>query len=694
MFVLHIALQGCLRAHDVEYGITADTGGHIRYLLELAQASARDHAVERIDIVTRAFDADFTDGDYRKACEYVNPKVRIVRLPTLEPGYLPKEDLAGELPAFTDALVAYVDGLERPPDFVHAHYADAAEVAARLKARRGLPFVFTGHSLGRPKAAYGFNTRDCEHASLPASLRRRIAFENTALRTADLVIASSRDEAEIQYADYPDYAPGKIRVVRPASDLQAFAKACSNANVDAMLSRFLREPDKPAVLAIARPVTRKNLASLVRAYGESPALRARANLVILAGSRQSLDALEPEIAENLRALLTLIDHYDLYGQVAYPKQHRMADVPAVYAWARERGGVFANVAYNEPFGLTLLEAAAAGLPVIATDSGGPNDILEHCRNGVLVDPRSTEAIADGALDLLADRERWAALQANGRRAVADYDWRTHVRHYHALLRARLAPAQSTSVPCRPAALLVCDIDNTLVGCEKSIRAFERWFAGQPGMAFGVATGRSFHSALQILENAGVPWPALLITSVGAEIFQLNADGVTYNRDLQWFAHIDAGWDRAAVVAAMARVPGLVGQPALEQRAHKVSYLCQPDAEIAPRVRRALEAAGLEATVIHSHDCYIDVLPVRASKGAAVEHVRRRYGIDRGQVFVAGDSGNDIEMLKALPCSIIVGNHRDGLVGTPGLDHAYVASAGYARGVIEGVEHFRTQSDVS
>ncbi len=55
MFVCHIALQGCLTLSDVPYGINADTGGHITYLLELACASARDPEIERIDIVTRGF---------------------------------------------------------------------------------------------------------------------------------------------------------------------------------------------------------------------------------------------------------------------------------------------------------------------------------------------------------------------------------------------------------------------------------------------------------------------------------------------------------------------------------------------------------------------------------------------------------------------------------------------------------------
>ncbi|MGS0014539.1 hypothetical protein ACUOIJ_25105, partial [Escherichia coli] len=91
------------------------------------------------------------------------------------------------------------------------------------------------------------------------------------------------------------------------------------------------DPDKPAVLALARPVARKNLAALVRAYGESRALQARANLVIVAGTREDIDTLDGDMAATMRDLLVLIDRYDLYGRLAYPKTHRPEDVPAIYA---------------------------------------------------------------------------------------------------------------------------------------------------------------------------------------------------------------------------------------------------------------------------------------------------------------------------------------------------------------------------
>jgi len=212
VFVLHIALQGCLRATDVEYGITADTGGHIRYLLDLVAASGRNPAIDRMEIVTRAFHHVAYAECYAEPVETIDGTTRIVRLLSASDAYLVKEDLWTEHDSLVEALVAHIATLDRVPDVMHAHYADAGLIAARVSARTGIPYVFTAHSLGRVKLA-AFD-RDCAET---AGLDRRIAIEEEAIAGAAAIIASSRDEAEVQYADYAAYDPGRIRVFAPAA---------------------------------------------------------------------------------------------------------------------------------------------------------------------------------------------------------------------------------------------------------------------------------------------------------------------------------------------------------------------------------------------------------------------------------------------------------------------------------------------
>lgn len=689
VFVLHIALQGCLRATDVEYGITADTGGHIRYLLDLVAASGRNPAINRMEIVTRAFRHVAYDECYAEPVETIDGTTRIVRLPTASDAYLVKEDLWTEHDSLVEALVAHIATLDRAPDVMHAHYADAGLIAARVSARTGIPYVFTAHSLGRVKLA-AFD-RDCAET---AGLDRRIAIEEEAIAGAAAIIASSRDEAEVQYADYANYDPGRIRVFAPGSDLKQFANCRTDARVDALIDRFLDDPDKPVILAIARPVTKKNLAALVHAYGRSPALQAAANLVILAGTRDDSATLEPEIRDNIAELLQLIDRYDLYGKVAYPKQHRPDDIAAVYAHARARRGVFVNPALNEPFGLTLLEAAASGLPVVATDSGGPNDIVETCGNGILVDPRSETAITDAILKILDDPTLWSRYSAAGSVAIRAYDWDRHVQLYAGLLEEVVSASAPPIAEREPALLLVSDIDGTLIGCAESVDDFTAWHAAQTDVAFAIATGRSFHSAMAVLGQHDAPRPQILITSVGSEIYYRTMRGAVYDRDTEWDGIIAAGWDREAVAALIGQYAGLTPQSPLEQRRFKLSYFADGDMAAAERVRTLLAEHGHSCSIIQSHGRYLDVLPHAASKGTAVEHIRRRLGLEPRQVIVAGDSGNDIEMLRSSRHAIIVGNYSDGLGSRADLAHGYVAVGHHARGVIEGVAYFRAAAERS
>ncbi|MES3152295.1 HAD-IIB family hydrolase [Sphingomonas faeni] len=685
MFVLHIALQGCLRGTDVEYGITADTGGHIRYLLDLVAASGRHAAIDRMEIVTRAFHHAVYAECYAEPIETIDGTTRIVRLLTDSDAYLVKEDLWTEHDSLVEALVAHIATLDRAPDVMHAHYADAGLIAARVSARTGIPYVFTAHSLGRVKRA-AFD-RDCAET---AGLDRRIAIEEEAIAGAAAIIASSRDEAEVQYADYAAYDPGRIRVFAPGSDLKQFADCRSDPRVDALINRFLVDPAKPVILAIARPVTKKNLAALVHAYGQSPALQAAANLVILAGTRDDIATLEPEIRDNLAELLLLIDRYDLYGKVAYPKHHRPDDVAAIYAHARNRRGIFVNPALNEPFGLTLLEAAASGLPVVATDSGGPNDIVETCGNGILVDPRSGSAITDAIVKILSDDALWSRYSAAGSVAIRAYDWDRHVQLYAGLLGEVIAAR--APVERKPDLLLVSDIDGTLIGCADGVEDFAAWHEAQSDVAFAIATGRSFHSAMAVLGQHDAPQPEILITSVGSEIYYRAMRGAVYDRDTEWDGIIAAGWDREAVAELIGRYAGLTPQSPLEQRRFKLSYFADGDMAAAERVRALLAEHGHSCSIIQSHGRYLDILPHAASKGTAVEHVRRRLGLDPRQVIVAGDSGNDIEMLRSARHAIIVGNYSDGLGTRPDLAHGYVTVGHHARGVIEGVSYFRAAND--
>ena len=130
---------------------------------------------------------------------------------------------------------------------------------------------------------------------------------------------------------------------------------------------------------------------------------------MVTGSRDDIEELDRGPRSVLTDLLLRVDRYDLYGKVAYPKRHDPEEVPQIYREAARTRGVFVNPALTEPFGLTLLEAAASGLPIVATDDGGPRDIVSRCRDGLLIDPLNADDIAEKIQQVLSDQGRKEAL---------------------------------------------------------------------------------------------------------------------------------------------------------------------------------------------------------------------------------------------------------------------------------------------
>lgn len=124
--------------------------------------------------------------------------------------------------------------------------------------------------------------------------------------------------------------------------------------------RFFTNPHKPTILALSRPDPKKNVTTLLKAFGECQPLRELANMVkrclnseraitklsklltdslsllmqtLILGNRDDIEDMSNSSSVVLTTVLKLIDKYDLYGQVAYPKHHKQSDVPDIYRLA-------------------------------------------------------------------------------------------------------------------------------------------------------------------------------------------------------------------------------------------------------------------------------------------------------------------------------------------------------------------------
>lgn len=700
LFIVLISVHGLVRGHNLELGRDADTGGQVKYVVELARALGERCEVEKVVLLTRLVVDQTVSDDYAQPEEPLSEKVSIVRIECGDPRYIRKELLWDYLENFSDNAYSYLKRVGRCPDIIHGHYADAGYVGARLSHRLGLPLVFTGHSLGRNKRnqllASGVKRNEIEETY---NISRRIEAEETTLSVAQRIITSTQQEIEFQYGLYDFYQPELMRVIPPGMDLANFyslspSDECeSRSPIIAELNRFLTDPEKPIILAIARPDPKKNFDSLIRAYGESRELQEIANLVLVAGNRDDIGEMESVAKYAINNILLGIDRYDLYGKVAYPKHHKNGDVPTLLRWAARSRGVFVNPALTEPFGLTLIEAAACGVPIVATEDGGPRDIVDNCHNGYLVNPLDTDMMAEKLLLTLTDTDAWPRLSQNGIRNVAvHYSWKSHVEKYLEVIRPlvsdsqpiqRMLPHRRTR-PGREQALFT-SLDLNLIGDTDSLsQLLELIRANRKLIIFGIATGRRLENAVGVLRKHGIPLPDVLITGQGTEIHY----AARLTEDIAWQRHINHLWNAHAIRDLLREVPGLTLQPSSEQSEFQISYFIDTKVISVCDIRQMLQRNELAVNIVNAFGSYLDILPVRASKGLALRWCAEQFDFPLENTLVAGVTGADIDMLLGNTLGTVVDSqHRVELSSLEGVERIFFSSASNAAGIIEAMNYY-------
>lgn len=255
------------------------------------------------------------------------------------------------------------------PRIVHTHGALAGRVAAALAGAR---IVYTKHGLAA-------GSEQAIQVRSPGLFLRRAAVRSF----ADRIVAVSDAVGRSLVASGAD--PARIRVIPGGVDLQEFEAV---------------KPLEPGVVgAFGRLSREKGFDILLTAMSQ---LRDRASL-ILGGDGPQAAALRQQVTE-----LRLNDSAELTGFVA--------DVPVFLG----RLGIFAQPSRSEGLGLTIVQAMAAGRPVVATRVGGIPEVVVDGETGLLVPPEDPGALAAALRRLLADPALARRLGDAGRRRAREH----------------------------------------------------------------------------------------------------------------------------------------------------------------------------------------------------------------------------------------------------------------------------------
>jgi glycosyltransferase involved in cell wall biosynthesis len=270
-----------------------------------------------------------------------------------------------DVPAFGDELARF------RPDLVHAHFARAATAHARALADdMGVPYTFTAHG-------YDVWRRP------PDDLADRS-------RAAAAVITVSRANAvRLEALGAP---PERLHVVPCGVDIDRFRPGRPGSGA-------------PRIVVVARLHPVKNLDLFLHACAR------------LRDAGTPFAATIVGDGDERDGLVALRDSLDLGGHVAFAGAATQAQV-AEWWRAADIGALCSS---SEGMPVSLMEAAACGVPVVATDVGGVSELVAHGRTGLVVPPGDVAAFAAALDALIADVPRREEMGRRAReRAVADF----------------------------------------------------------------------------------------------------------------------------------------------------------------------------------------------------------------------------------------------------------------------------------
>ncbi|WP_203334193.1 HAD-IIB family hydrolase [Planococcus beigongshangi] len=230
-------------------------------------------------------------------------------------------------------------------------------------------------------------------------------------------------------------------------------------------------------------------------------------------------------------------------------------------------------------------------------------------------------------------------------------------------------------------LLATDLDGTLVGDRPGLDELLGFYKNQEyTVSLVYITGRHFQSALSLIKEEKLPVPEILITDVGTEIHA----GPEFIKDGEWEERMQQHWHPEEIDRIAASFQALQKQQL--PVTNRCSYYVE-DLKTVEAFERQLLAADIPHKLIYSGGRDLDILPAKSGKGAALEYILDKFDARESKILVAGDSGNDLEMLTLGLPSVIVGNAMPELLESEEHPMIFRASKVCAGGIQEAWSHF-------
>ena len=473
-----------------------DTGGQVVYVLD--QARSLDQQLkedirlagldvfgveQQVIILTRLIpNSEGTLCNQRLEKVHASDNAWILRVPfrefnpQLTQHWISRMEIWGYLETFAvDAEKELQAEFQGRPDLIIGNYSDGNLVAFLIARSLGVTQFNIAHALEKTK--YLFSNLYWQEMEEEYHFSLQFTADIIAMNAANCIITSTYQEivgtpdSVGQYESckcftMPDlyhvfngielFSP-KFNVVPPAVNESFFFPYTRHEdrmeNQRERLEAFLftqedpdhiwgqlDEPHKRPLFSMARLDRMKNLPGLVECFGRSPELQERCNLILIAGKLRVDQSADREEITGIETIHHLIEEYNLYGKFRWlGAQLSKGDTGEVYRIIADRQGIFVQPALFEAFGLTILESMISGLPIFATQFGGPLEIIQDRVNGFHINPTQPEKMAHIILQFLEqcdrDSQYWHQISRQGiDRVYSSYTWSIHTTRLLSMAR--------------------------------------------------------------------------------------------------------------------------------------------------------------------------------------------------------------------------------------------------------------------
>lgn len=396
----------------------ADTGGQVVYVLELSKKLSQ--LGYEVDIWTRQFED-------QPELEYVNDRVRIIRVPCGGKEFIAKEYLCDSLPEWSVNALRFMNQHGLNYEFINSHYWDAGIVGQQLSERLQISHVHTPHSLG----IWKMRQMETDYPGDTAKFETQYNFSERILRErwlytdANLVIATTPPQLDLLVEDY-DAPAENCQMVPPGYDDNRFFPV-GEGHRNAIRKR-LGFTGK-VVLAVGRLARNKGYDLLIQGFSILAEREPEAVLHLAVGGTNPTP-LEQSMISELKSLVTLLDLQDRVQFGSFIPDEQLPD----YYRAAD---LFVLSSRYEPFGMTAIEAMASGTPTIVTVHGGLHRALTFGRHALFADPLDKEDLGISMMKVLQYpklRARMARMGAHKARSL--FTWTGIAQELLALVQDR------------------------------------------------------------------------------------------------------------------------------------------------------------------------------------------------------------------------------------------------------------------